>query len=161
MPPDDTRSCSAAQLAHGGHLCWPDRCQPAHGLRCSVRGDGGAVHAMLHKLRGMVRRQPAGAAEASPCSAFTAEPALAMPLARLSQLSPGCDPGARSRVMGTPCYALPKHARREKGICRSPHHGRHRQIRLPQMTSSHSESVNMHILNINYGNDNTHSKHEH
>ena len=92
----------------------------AHGLRCSVRGDGGAVHAMLHKLRGMVRRQPAGAAEASPCSAVTAEPALAMPLARLSQLSPGCDPGARSRVMGTPCYALPKHARREKGICRSP-----------------------------------------
>ena len=75
---------------------------------------------MLHKLRGMVRRQPAGAAEASPCSAVTAEPALAMPLARLSQLSPGCDPGARSRVMGTPCYALPKHARREKGICRSP-----------------------------------------
>ena len=89
-----------------------------HGPRCCARRRRTPE---LLRSGGMVRRQPAGAAcEASPCSAVTAEPALAMPLARLSQLSPGCDPGARSRVIGTPCYALPKHARREKGICRSP-----------------------------------------
>ena len=103
------------------HRLWRRRLRNSwrqHGPRCGARRRRTPE---LLRSGGMVRRQPAGAAcEASPCSAVTAEPALAMPLARLSQLSPGCDPGARSRVMGTPCYALPKHARREKGICRSP-----------------------------------------